>query len=82
MPDAIIQHLLTCPHSTQSRCLQSTGRSSTGQSSPGEALSEAVGEPMSNESMDDTVASLLLPPWAPKEEWVLSGDLVVPVLVV
>lgn len=48
----------------------------------GEALSEAAGEPMSNESMDDTVASLLLPPWAPKEEWVLSGDLVVAVLVV
>lgn len=38
-----------------------------GQSSPGEMLSEEDGEPARNGSVDDTVALLPPPPWAPKE---------------
>lgn len=47
--------------------------------SAGEALSEADSEPLSNGSMDDTVAPLPSPPWAPKEDWVWSGELMVSV---
>ena len=52
------------------------------QSSPGEVLPKADGEPVSNGSVDDMVAPLPIPPWAPKEDWVWSGELMVSVPVV
>lgn len=52
------------------------------QSSPEEALSKADGKPVSNGSVEDTVAPLPPSPWSPREDQVWSGELMVLVPVV